>query len=69
MDEIRNANILNSKDNSLDMVDKSSHGLFDPRLSLFGYTNETVNMLLVPMFRNKYVVIFKLLTKFYIVCL
>lgn len=27
-------------------------GLFDPRLSLFGYTNETITMLLIPMFKN-----------------
>uniref|UniRef100_A0A0K8TT44 Glutamate synthase [NADH] n=1 Tax=Tabanus bromius TaxID=304241 RepID=A0A0K8TT44_TABBR len=28
-------------------------GIFDPRLSLFGYTTETINMLLVPMFQDK----------------
>lgn len=31
----------------------SQRGIFDPRLSLFGYTTETVNMLLIPMFQNK----------------
>lgn len=28
-------------------------GLFDPRLSLYGYTTETVQMLLVPMIKTK----------------
>lgn len=28
-------------------------GIFDPRLPLYNYTAETVNMLLVPMIKNK----------------
>lgn len=28
-------------------------GIFDARLPLFGYTTETVSMLLAPMFKNK----------------
>ncbi|XP_037934060.1 putative glutamate synthase [NADPH] isoform X2 [Teleopsis dalmanni] len=56
LDEIRNANVLNSKaanDIADTMKDPSKSGIFDSRLSLFGYTTETVNMLLVPMFKNK----------------
>ncbi|KAL9904496.1 uncharacterized protein ACN2A1_004827 isoform 1-T2 [Glossina fuscipes fuscipes] len=52
LDEIRNANAFNT-DCANGLVNSSKQGLFDPRLSLFGYTNETVNMLLVPMFKNK----------------
>lgn len=36
---------------------KSSNGNLpaneDPRLALFGYTDETIKMLLIPMFANK----------------
>lgn len=32
---------------------KYTKGLFDPRLSLHGYTTETVQMLLVPMINTK----------------
>lgn len=32
---------------------KYTKGLFDPRLSLHGYTTETVQMLLIPMIKNK----------------
>lgn len=52
LDEIRNANIFNA-DCANGLTNSPKQGLFDPRLSLFGYTNETVNMLLVPMFKNK----------------
>jgi len=34
-------------------LDKFTKGLFDPRLSLYGYTTETVHMLLTPMIKNK----------------
>lgn len=30
-----------------------TRGLFDPRLTLYGYTTETIHMLLVPMIKNK----------------
>lgn len=56
MDEIRNANVFNT-DNANGLVDAkadpNTQGMLDPRLSLYGYTNETVNMLLVPMFKNR----------------
>lgn len=32
---------------------KRRDGILDPRLLLFGYTTETVNMLLMPMIENK----------------
>lgn len=56
LDEIRNANAFNS-DSAKSLIDPNcdpaTHGMMDPRLSLYGYTNETVNMLLVPMFKNR----------------
>lgn len=30
-----------------------TRGLFDPRLTLYGYTTETIHMLVIPMIRNK----------------
>lgn len=30
-----------------------TRGLFDPRLTLYGYTTETIHMLLIPMIKNK----------------
>ncbi|XP_017137128.1 glutamate synthase [NADH], amyloplastic isoform X2 [Drosophila miranda] len=54
LDEIRNANMLNALPvEDLSLLPSSQRGIFDPRLSLFGYTTETVNMLLIPMFKNK----------------
>lgn len=57
MDEIRNANVFNTADSAKSLIDPKcdpdTHGMMDPRLSLYGYTNETVNMLLVPMFQNR----------------
>ncbi|XP_043646379.1 glutamate synthase [NADH], amyloplastic isoform X1 [Drosophila teissieri] len=54
LDEIRNANVLNTPPvDELAKLPASQRGIFDPRLSLFGYTTETVNMLLIPMFKNK----------------
>lgn len=35
------------------VVAKPKAGLLDPRLSAFGYTTEHVNMLLLPMIKNK----------------
>lgn len=54
LDEIRNANVLNTPEvDELTKLPASQRGIFDPRLSLFGYTTETINMLLIPMFKNK----------------
>ncbi|XP_034109012.1 uncharacterized protein LOC117571121 [Drosophila albomicans] len=53
LDEIRNANVLNTPEEEPPKAPASQRGIFDPRLSLFGYTTETVNMLLIPMFKNK----------------
>ncbi|XP_050334422.1 uncharacterized protein LOC126762005 [Bactrocera neohumeralis] len=54
IDEIRNANIL--QDDSVDnksVINPLKNYPLDPRLLLFGYTTETVNMLLVPMFSTR----------------
>lgn len=61
MDEIRNANAFNVKAAEHDItptngnnIDPSKQGgIFDLRLSLYGYTSETVNLLLAPMFNTK----------------
>ncbi|EDW78848.2 uncharacterized protein Dwil_GK12671 [Drosophila willistoni] len=53
LDEIRNANVLNAPVEEQPKLPASQRGIFDPRLPLFGYTTETVNMLLIPMFKNK----------------
>ncbi|XP_030386111.1 glutamate synthase [NADH], amyloplastic isoform X2 [Scaptodrosophila lebanonensis] len=53
LDEIRNANVLNTPAEDVPQLPASQRGIFDPRLSLFGYTTETVSMLLIPMFKNK----------------
>lgn len=55
MDDIRRADRATTNTNtSLQRVQLSvdQRGLFDPRLPLFGYTNETVTMLLIPMFKD-----------------
>lgn len=51
MEELRVANkyILQEKKVEVHM----GKGIFDVRLPLFGYTTETVNMLLTPMFKNR----------------
>lgn len=66
MDDIRRTDILtNGHDSKLvngvngvngEVAHIEKKGMMDPRLTLFGYTTETVNMLLVPMFENKYVI-------------
>ncbi|XP_054735838.1 uncharacterized protein LOC129242928 [Anastrepha obliqua] len=55
IDEIRNANMHDEKavDGSKLTIDPLRNHTFDPRLLLFGYTTETINMLLVPMFKDK----------------
>lgn len=59
MDDIRRADIIMSGENNEKIqmnesyLNKYQKGFFDPRLSLFGYTTETVNMLLIPMFKDK----------------
>lgn len=56
MDEIRHAALLSETKNKPingyngEILKK---GVFDPRLSLYGYTTETVQMLLVPMIQTK----------------
>jgi glutamate synthase (NADH) len=56
LDDIRREDLL--KNGSKEMsaqngLKKYTKGLFDPRLSLYGYTTETVQMLLLPMIKNK----------------
>lgn len=59
MEDIRRADILSNsaKDNILNglngEIPTKCVGILDPRLLLFGYTTETVNMLLMPMIQNK----------------
>ncbi|XP_055379019.1 uncharacterized protein LOC129610451 [Condylostylus longicornis] len=59
LDDFRNADLLNNKNaingvnGTIEKIDPKKRGIFDPRLSLYGYTTETVNMLLIPMFKNK----------------
>lgn len=58
MEDIRRADMLNAN-KKMNTIMNGSHintlkkGLFDPRLLLYGYTTETVQMLLVPMFKDK----------------
>lgn len=42
-----------SSDQSVSKDIPTGKGIFDIRLPLFGYTTETVTMLLTPMFKNK----------------
>lgn len=57
LDDIRREDLL--KHGSINEIKlphelkKYTKGLFDPRLMLHGYTTETVQMLLIPMIRNK----------------
>lgn len=56
MEDIRHADKIsptNGITNGVTYIDKRV-GLFDPRLLLFGYTTETIQMLLVPMMKTKY---------------
>jgi glutamate synthase (NADH) len=57
LDDIRREDLLKNSAvtngvNSTELK-KYTKGLFDPRLSLHGYTTETVQMLLIPMIKNK----------------
>lgn len=51
MDEIKR-NIFCSEQIESNEI-STGKGIFDTRLPLFGYTTETVNMLLTPMFKTK----------------
>lgn len=57
LDDIRRDDLLkNGALNGIKLPEelkKYTKGLFDPRLSLYGYTTETVQMLLIPMIKNK----------------
>lgn len=59
MDDLRRHDLLsnntNAGDNNINnnMNGQIRGGIFDPRLPLYNYTAETVNMLLVPMIKNK----------------
>lgn len=54
LEHIRRNDIL-KKSNAIPSTNGSVEckGIFDRRLALFGYTSETINMLLVPMIKNK----------------
>ena len=54
MADLRRADVFTGQKSCLQRIQLNADqkGLFDPRLPLFGYTNETVNMLLVPMFKT-----------------
>lgn len=51
MEEIRGNAFFGDQPDSNEI--ETGKGIFDTRLPLFGYTTETVNMLLTPMFQNK----------------
>lgn len=55
MDDIRRADVFKNEKCYLKAAQMSvdQRGLFDLRLPLYGYTTETVNMLLIPMFKSK----------------
>lgn len=59
MDDLRRHDLLNapSKEslsaNGTGAPVSTQKGLFDPRLSMYNYTTETVHMLLMPMIKNK----------------
>ncbi|XP_004526125.1 glutamate synthase [NADH], amyloplastic isoform X2 [Ceratitis capitata] len=53
IDEIRNANMMHHESvDDKSFVKALMNYTFDPRLLLFGYTTETINMLLLPMFKT-----------------
>lgn len=43
--------VVNGTNGVVDLA--KNGGVLDPRLTIFGYTTETINMLLLPMFANK----------------
>lgn len=49
-DKMMNENGINMPNDKQKFPKK---GILDPRLMLYGYTTETVNMLLVPMLKTK----------------
>lgn len=57
MEDLRRHDLLSSNDTNASNQQSNGtverRGLFDPRLPLYNYTAETVNMLLVPMIKNK----------------
>jgi glutamate synthase (NADH) len=54
MDDIRHADKLSHQENTENGVIRSDKaGIFDMRLPLYGYSTETIHMLLVPMIQNK----------------
>ncbi len=55
MDDVRRADVFKNEKCYLKAAQLSvdQRGLFDLRLPLYGYTTETVNMLLIPMFKSK----------------
>lgn len=58
MDDIRKADLLGGnaepiRNEHYQSVAERKHGIVDPRLQLFGYTTETINMILIPMIENK----------------
>lgn len=58
MDDIRKADAITMTNgtvatNGNAVQECGKRGLFDPRLTLFGYTTETVHMLLLPMIKDK----------------
>nr|AWS20468.1 glutamate synthase [Mayetiola destructor] len=57
LDDLRRADLLQNHSNQTKLNQmngsKEPRGLLDRRLPLFNYTTETVNMLLVPMIKNK----------------
>lgn len=57
LEEIRRSDILRTSEPAINGTNGSTNGenkgIFDLRLPMFGYTTETINMLLVPMVKNK----------------
>ncbi|CAD7082992.1 unnamed protein product [Hermetia illucens] len=58
LEEMRQSDIVNGGGQVINgtngVVDLAKNGgVLDPRLTIFGYTTEAINMLLVPMFANK----------------
>lgn len=55
MDDVRRADLLAGNKALIDLpvkADKRKNDILDPRLMLYGYTTETINMLLIPMIQN-----------------
>lgn len=56
MDDIRKADLIKGEqqydDHTAKSISERRAGIMDPRLLLFGYTTETVNMILIPMLEN-----------------